>query len=262
MFLKNVIGGIKMKKLKIKLICLALIMVTVISTLTVTAINPVKIKAAKKAYGTSLKLNNDIKLNKTKTFKKKSFVKGCDFFAKKKNIRVNYTIKCSRKKEGKNYKATYRVNYKFPDNSKLVSNILSDYDKFNFNFVHPSPFYAVFDYQTGKTLEEKNKLGVNVKGSKWKWKYYPKQYYNPSGDRVDQDWIRNYKSISYSFTVTYPKNCKDVVVGIGFCPNDWEVDDPYCSSYGSSYWKGDEPYGKTCYYKKCKNTVSYMRLNK
>lgn len=86
----------------------------------------------------------------------------------------------------------------------------------------PEALYTVFNYQTGKSLEaENNKLGVKVKGSDWKWTYYPKQKYSYTSILAEQYdskdlWIHNYKSASYSFTITYPKKCKDVVVGIGF----------------------------------------------
>lgn len=254
-----------MKKFMTKIAYILLAITLAVCTLTVMAINPVKTHAAEKAHCAGLKLGNDIRLNKTKTFKKTCFVQECDLFPKKKNVRVNYTIKCNRKSSGKNYKVTYKVNYKLLDNPKIVRNIVSDEYAFDDEFYQPRAMYTVFNYQTGKTLGIKNKSGVKVKGSNWKEIFYPKQYCYAAGDICGQWWYRNYKSISNSFTVIYPKKCKDVVVGIGLTnlsnkQEGSEYDEPL--SNNQKYWKGKVPYGKTDYYKKGKKIMSYMRLSK
>lgn len=240
-------------------------------TLLVTSITmpAKKTQAAKKAYCASLKLNNDIKLNKKKTYTKTGIYQEDTFFKEKKECKIKYTIESNRKASGKNYKVTYKVNYKFLDDPKLDTNKIW-YDDWYWGLTEPKAFYTVFNYQTGKSLEVKNKLGVKVKGSKWNTTYYPAQTYKyidrdtglPREDYGEQEFeINNYKTISYSFTVTYPKTCKNVCVGIGFTNmvdntgNDKNIGD-------NCYWNGKKPYGGTLAYKEGKKTMSYMRLNK
>ena len=90
------------------------------------------------------------------------------------------------------------------------------------------------------------------------------EYYTglPREDYGEQEFeIKNYKTLSCSFTVTYPKTCKNVCVGIGFTNmvdntgNDKNIGD-------NCYWNGKKPYGGTLAYKEGKKTMSYMRLNK
>lgn len=250
-----------MKKLKTKLTCLSLVMAIIIGTMTAPAINPAKTEAAEKAYGAKLKLNNGIKLNTTKTFKKKGFTQW-KYIGPKKTIKTNYTIKCSRKEVGDKYKVTYNVNYKYLNDYKMpkkikgkYSDIYKDVPK---NFIAPIEFCTVFDYKTGKNLEISNKLGVKVNRSEWKYKFYPAQTVSFSKDG-DIDGFRFKKSASVSFTVTYPKKYKDIVVGIGFISINSKEGN---NKTNTQYCDGKVPYGKTSFYKKGKKTVSYMRLNK
>ncbi|MDY6156461.1 MAG: hypothetical protein SPH96_08030 [Agathobacter sp.] len=221
-------------------------------------ISPTDVKAAEKPYGDSLKLNNEIKLNKTSTYEKTGIYYESTFFKKKKKSKVKYTIKCTQKDIGNKYKATYQVKYKFLKDVK-IDRKKNEYDDWAWGFTSPHAFYTVFDYQTGLELTEKNKLGVKVKDGKTKITYYPKQYYvyNEKGEKT---WIRNTKTISTSFTVTYPKNCKDVVVGIGFSNREYQEFD-YYDDYEDEYFEGKIPYGESIHYQKGKKTASYMRLN-
>lgn len=234
---------------------------------------PAATPKAKKAYGDKLKLNNEIKLNQTKTYVKK----GKYILQRKATGKVKYTISCKRKSVGNKYKVTYKVKYKFPSNPKLFTRKTLESDAWSEVLTMPQMMYTVFDYQTGKSIEKKNKLGVKVKGSKWKSSYYPKQYYTPAGNLVDyikynnpknwrklladksRWWIRNNKSTSYSFTVTYPKECKDVVVGIGFA----NIIDCYVgdASLDKPYWNGKATFDTSPYYQYGKKTISFMRLD-
>ena len=122
-------------------------------------------------------------------------------------------------------------------------------------FTQPLEAFKVFDYKTGYTLVSNNKLGVKVSLSKWKTSYYPKQYFKMICDGKN-NWIRLLKSSSVTFTLTYPKKYKDIVVGIGFSNReDYDSDVFYYNS-------GKLPYGECEYYKKGKKTMSYMRFNK
>lgn len=234
--------------------------------LLITSITmPIQKVQAKKAYCASLKLNNNIKLNKKKTYTKTGIYQEQTFYNEQKEIKVKYTIENSRKSSGKNYKVTYKVNYEFLDDPKLDTTEIS-YDDWYWGLTKPNAFYTVFNYQTGKSLELKNKLGVKIKGSEWDYTYYPEQTYKYSGALEEEYgeeefWIKNYKTISYSFTVTYPKTCKDVCVGIGFSNS---ADNTYNNeNMGDNlYWNGKASYGETSMYKDGQETVSYMRLNK
>lgn len=224
--------------------------------------------AVKKPYGDELKLNNEIKLNKTKSYVKKGYVKESTLFPKKKTVKVKYSISCKRKSAGDKYKVTYKVKYKYLNDPKISGKKMV-YDDWVWGWYQPEAVYTIYDYQTGKSIEKKNNLGVKVKNGNWKYSYYPKQHfkctdrliksYDPKYRKQLRDpWLRNKKTVSYQFTVTYPKDCKDVVVGIGFYNTP---DSPLKKTVEANYWKGKEVYGKTLYYKKGKKTMSYMRLN-
>ncbi len=224
--------------------------------------------AVKKPYGDKLKLNNEIKLNKTKSYVKKGYVKESTLFPKKKTVKVKYSISCKRKSAGDKYKVTYKVKYKYLNDPKISGKKMA-YDDWVWGWYQPEAVYTIYDYQTGKSIEKKNNLGVKVKNGNWKYSYYPKQHfkctdrliksYDPKYRKQLRDpWLRNKKTVSYQFTVTYPKDCKDVVVGIGFYNTP---DSPLKKTVEANYWKGKEVYGKTLYYKKGKKTMSYMRLN-
>ena len=253
-------------KFKLKVSSLALAAVLALGSIVLPVNAGTTAKAAKKAYCAGLKLNNDIKINKTQTFKKEAFYYEDVFFSKAVHAKANYTITSKRKSAGKNYKVTYKVKYKYFSNPKLQHTEIW-YDDWYWAFISPSELYTVFDYNTGMSLEAKNKLGVKVSGGKFNYTYYPKQYYKYTDEYKDKYdpkdcWIRNAKTLNYSFTVTYPKKCKDVVVGIGFV-NRAEIPDVsgYKKEPDNQYWTGKKtPYGKTSYYKEGKKTMSYMRL--
>lgn len=257
-----------MKKLKTKLTCLSLVMAIIIGTMTAPAINPIKTEAAKKAYCESLELNYNLELDKEQTFKETGIYQEDTFFKKKKEIDVKYTISSKRQSVGKNYKVTYKVNYEYLGNPKIENN-KKTVDDWWWSFTQPLEAFKVFDYKTGKTLMSNNKLGVKVSSSKWKSTYYPKQFYNYTGSLAKEYKnkkmsISLLKNSSVTFSVTYPKKCKDVVVGIGFVNRNDVPKEFYNWGSGEEnrYNSGKVPYGKTSYYKEGKKTMSYMRLNK
>ena len=199
---------------------------------------------------------------------KKGYVKESTLFPKKKTVKVKYSISCKRKSAGDKYKVTYKVKYKYLNDPKISGKKMA-YDDWVWGWYQPEAVYTIYDYQAGKSIEKKNNLGVKVKNGNWKYSYYPKQHfkctdrliksYDPKYRKQLRDpWLRNKKTVSYQFTVTYPKDCKDVVVGIGFYNTP---DSPLKKTVEANYWKGKEVYGKTLYYKKGKKTMSYMRLN-
>ena len=234
---------------------------TVTPSPTVTAKATASVPAASKPYGDKLKLNKEIKLNKTKSYVKKGYTKMRCLFPKKKTVKVKYSISSKRKSEGNNYKVIYKVKYKYLNDPKISGKKQTSIE-WAWGWYMPQAVYTVFDYQTGKCIEKKNNLGVKVKGGKWKYSYYPKQTFQFTDECIKREkikskttWLRNSKTISYQFTVIYPKDCKDVVVGIGFYP--------YVGTQPQEkdYWNGKSVYGKTRYYQQGKKTMSYMRLD-
>lgn len=250
-------------KHKNKFLRVLLVVALILSTLATSTINT-EVYAAKKVYGDKLKLNNNIKLNKTSKFTKTGYYQEGTFFPKKAKTKIKYNIKCSRKSSGKNYVVTYKVTYKFLSDPKISTDTI-EYDDWYWGMTKPFAMYTVFDYSTGLSLDGENDCGVTVKSlSDWKCTYYPKQNYTFTfGDYSEESWLRNYKTISKSFSVTYPKKYKNVVVGIGFVNRtpDYESEETIPTD-NILYDNQKAPYGKTDYYKKGKNTMSYMRLNK
>ena len=210
----------------------------------------------KKAYGDQLKLNNEIKLNKTVSMTRKAYYKDKYFYPKGLKDTVKCKITCKRKSIGNKYQVTYMAKYHLLKNPK-ISNVQTNANWLK-TMAQPTSLYTVFDYQTGKTLEIKNKLGVKVKYYNTKAKFYPKQYYHFIGAAAQWNpgeyWWHKAKEWTWKFTVTYPKDCKDIVVGIGFANMDGKKSD-------NGYWKGKYAYGKTNFYKYGKKTMSYMRLD-
>ena len=242
-----------------KLTCLLLAMV-----LCVTTIPAVKTEAAKKAYCDTLELNDTLELGKKQTFSGKGIYEEHTFFKGKKEVDVNYIVSSKRKSVGKNYKVTYKINYELLQSPKLDRNKIS-YDDWGWGYIEPVECFKVFDYKTGKTLMSNNKQNVYVSSGKWNCKYYPKQYYKYTGVLADEykdeeTYLEFLKEASVSFTVTYPKKCKDVVVGIGFV--NLARSDGWYQEKNYLYNAGKTAYGKSNYYKKGKKTMSYMRLNK
>ena len=240
-------------------------------------------------YGDKLTLNSDLKLGEKQTFTKNGLYKTIRKYKKAikgTKTKVKYTVTSSRKESGDNYIVTYKVKAKFTKNPKLKKTYFTtnaDDDAIVYNISEPGFFYTVFDYKTGICLEKgelgenalSKYLGVKVKGGKWKYKYYGKQFYTyhakSTGATHKKCWFRFLKSVTTTFKVTYPKTCDRVVVAIGngYCtqPQDWD----YFSNYSdidiqvndngklSGYW---DPWWKMPHYKQGKkyNTISYIRL--
>ena len=124
------------------------------------------------------------------------------------------------------------------------------------HYLEPRRFCTLFDYQTGKSLETKrNKKKVKVKFGQWKYSYYPRQYYETSTHWYS--W-KNCRKATVKFVVSYPKKCTDVCACVGFL--NAYVDRKQTKA-DKKYWKGKGVFGKTTYYKRTKDTVSYLLLN-
>lgn len=222
-----------------------------------------KAQAAKKAYCAKLKLNNNLKLNKTQTFVKTGVYQESTLFPKAQKIKVKYTVTSKRKSVGKNYKVTYKVNYKYLGNPKIQNKKMWA-DDWALGYTEPLEQIDLIDYKTGKAFSDKNKQGVKLTSSKWKYTYYPKQHYKQydcDKKKFVDETLSFTKTSSISFSVTYPKKYKDVVVGIGFVNTIYSLSENEQSA-DYFFYERKVPYGKTTYYKCGRGTMSYMRLNK
>lgn len=212
---------------------------------------------AKKLYGDSLKLNNELKLNATKTYTKNaeySEVGDMGLFPITKNVKAKYTVKSSRKSVGDKYKAKFEVTFKFNKNPKIANKYGVD-PVWSMMTVVPLAEFSVFDYSTGKSLEVSNNKGVKVnEGMGWKNTYYAKQRFTDSDG--NDGYIENPKIQKVTFTVTYPKKYKNVVVGIGLI-NTSQVN--YYLDY-DEYWEGNAKYGDRYAFTLGKKQISYIRL--
>lgn len=241
-----------------------LVLALIICTFAAGTVNTTEVYAAQKT-----KLNSNLKLNTTKTYTRTGILKENDLFPKAKKSKIKYTVTSKRKVSGKNYVVTYDVSYKILDNPKISKK--NKAEKYLYGtLIEPHFACTVFDSKTGQNLYLKNKLGVKVKIIKdWQSTFYPKQYYT---DRYtgEKCWFRNYKTLNYSFSVTYPKSYKNAVVGIGFSNLCYGYDE---GGANYTYWNGESfeysngewiktTYYETDFYKKGQKTMSYMKLNK
>ena len=191
--------------------------VGLICALGISAFSPA-LTAQAADYGDKLDLSNTFELGKKKTYTGTGIYKG-GFGLYKKAVKgkVKYTISSSRKEDGDNYVVTYKVKFKWKKNPKIqATKVKAKYDDENpwEAITMATMFGSVFDYETGATLEgNKNalakKLGVKVKVINSKIRFYPKQKFTvtcPSDGYTYKTWIRNFKSYSCTFKVTYPKS--------------------------------------------------------
>ena len=253
----------------------------------VTPVTQTRTAKAAKVYGDTLKKlkKNKLKLGKKKTmtstmveytrvWAKRNKLVADGPFSKRQKVKIQQTIKVGKRiSAGKYYKVKFTVKAIRKNDPKFTKSKVQTYWEDDFGeWVYPQTFYTVFDYTTGKSLENKKnaaELGVTVKQPKLgirKW--YPKQYYyvrwgkfSSSDPKYYKSWMRNIKSEEYAFVVTYPKTCKDVCVGIGAASHG-SVDDPLFNedySKWGAYWDGrNNKWGKYNCYKK--GTAAYIRL--
>ena len=138
--------------------------------------------------------------------------------------------------------------------------------------MQPGAVYTIFDYKTGKSIEDIKGSKVKVKGSDYKADFYEEQYWTTFVDPVELGYdnndpfvYSNVKSVKYDFTVTYPKKNKDACVGIclylisgnettdgGYENKQYEINE--------KYWNGKKTLDKTSYYKNGKNSSAFVRL--
>lgn len=201
-------------------------------------------QAASKPYMKTANVKWDLKKNKTVTYKTKYV--GIGMKNQKAKI-SDYKIKNSKKKGYK--ELTFTV--KWTRQWKLKNNEIHKMAYSNIDTsIGGESYYAVVDYNTGKSLEKKNKQKVTVKQI-GKPKYQAKYYYDKDGCYV---WISN---ITKKVKVTYPKNYKGLCIGVGGSTSLKNTKND------TKFWNGKVAFKKTSYYSsKDKSVAHFMRVTK
>lgn len=113
--------------------------------------------------------------------------------------------------------------------------------------IEPAAWWAIFDYNDGKTLEKKNSHNVTVKNGKGKFTY---------GKLKKGKGTRYVKSASYKVEITYPASYKNMVIAIGGVDSD--------AANSQKYWNGTGSFWKTELYKQGKKRnaekITLMRV--
>jgi hypothetical protein len=144
-------------------------------------------------------------------------------------------------------------------------------------------YYTVVDYKTGKCLEGKNDKNVKVTDSGWEYSDYVKK------TGKNGTWIRYPKTSTVKVKIIYPKDYKNLAIGVGgytaapeyyYTTSSSEAggpDDPLAGSgigtAGGSggvrnefvltkFWKGKKAFSKETklYSKKDKAFAHFMRV--
>lgn len=172
------------------------------------------VNAASKGDMQKANVKWDLKNNKTLKFKTKWSSLG----TKTSTVKMtNYKVKNAKKKGYK--QCTFTLTYTRPDlkmksgqindmfflSSEMeMGGLSSDNGPFGGGF-----WYTVVDYKTGKCLEGKNDKKVTVTRSDWK---YSKKVTKTSSDDLS---IWYYRKATVNVKIIYPKNYKNLAIGVG-----------------------------------------------
>ena len=207
--------------------------------LGVLAVPPQDAQAAGKSYMKGLKLNWDLKKNKAM-----KYTTSAEVFKKvsgKAKI-TNYKVKSA----GKGYKQL-SFNVTFRDDKIKISNAQwKELRRMNRGLKYGTYWISVADYDTGLSLERKNKFGVKVRSSRWKT--INAHTYRNGNDTFYVDGARS------KVTITYPEDYDGLCIGVG---GQNRIGDTRADS---SYWSGKTKFGKTSFYKTGKKNSHWMRI--
>lgn len=208
-----------------------------------------QVKAASKAYMKGASVKWDLKKNKTLTYKTKYAGIG---MRKQKVKMSDYQIKNAKKKGYKELTFTLNFTTKWNMTAKQVHSIVNSREFRKAGGVVSGGFYyAVVDYDTGKSLEGKNKQKVTVE-KVGDWKYSNEKTYRDK----DGCWVRM-SNAKVKIKVTYPKNYKGLCIGAGGHTTLKNTKND------TKFWKGTVVFGKSSYYsKKDKSVAHFMRVTK
>lgn len=111
-----------------------------------------------------------------------------------------------------------------------------------------SDIITFIDYKTGKSFPDGNDFDVKVSYGDCKYSKSKYKYYGHSGS-----WCSYSKISKIKITVTYPKDYKDLCIGVAGNTNP--------SNKNDEFWNGEVPFKKSTYYKKGKKDLSsFMRV--
>ena len=218
------------------------------ASFAVSAIAPADAQASTKPYMKTLKLKWDLKKNKTTKFTQKWVGLGnMDTKVKISNYKITNTKNDMKKLT---FKITYTWNNTF---TKMQVHKMVKSDR-NYKLPFTNYYFAIVDYDSGKSLETDNDFGVTVKSGGWKYTKYKKT--------TDSHgcWVRIAKNCTVKVTITYPKDYKSLCIGVG--SNNLFVSKKSISrkSIDTKFDNGKVKFGKTTYYTKGKSNSHWMRV--
>lgn len=191
----------RMKRRLSLLMVLALLM-------SFTMATTLEVSAASKPDMQKANVKWDLKNNKVLKFKTKWSVLG----VKQHNVKMTkFKVKDSKKKGYKECTFTLTFSrYINPTKAqvKQMAEIGEGYVGANGPF-GGNYWYTIVDYKTGKSLEVKNDQKVTVTDSGWKYSNYVKK------TSKEGWWIRYARKSTINVKIVYPKNYKNLAVGVG-----------------------------------------------
>lgn len=202
----------------------------------------VPVNAAGKADMEKANVKWDLKNNKKLTYKQYWYSMG----VKKHTVKMtNFKIRNAKKKGFK--ECTFTLTYKMKVNPTR-DQILKMGRRCDQGKLFTQWGFCVVDYQTGKSLEQKNDKGVKTT---WKIKSYNyAKLYGTNGS-----WIRYPQKQVFKVKITYPKDYKDLTIGVvGSTKANLRTAD--------AHWAGKLPFSKATalYSKKDKAFAHFMRV--
>ncbi len=242
-----------MKKPLKKAACV-LATVALASTMVALPATAEKAHAATKPHMKSLGLKWDLKKNRTVKFKTSWPGAGKGGYTGYEGMTAtikNWKVSKAQKKGYKKATFTLVFNNRFSPTKKQIRGMKDWSGNWNdgaFGYI----WYAVVDYNTGKSLEVPNDKGVTVKSGKWRF---------TGGKKYKSDlWssVHVYKKATVKVTITYPSKYKGLCIGVGgnnvpystlrYYQNGVLADDYGRHDKVDYFWDGKAPFGKTSLY--------------
>lgn len=203
------------------------------------------VQAASKNHIKKLGLRWDLKKSKTVVYD--SVFAGIGKIKKAGTFKITkYKVSNARKKGYKKLALTYVQKYTVSlTDTKIHKAANSSYCR-KTGSTGGGRYFAIVDYNTGMSLEEKNKLNVKVTSSTKLLK--TRKFKDKDGCYMECDNTR------VTLTITYPEDYDGLCIGLG------GYNQLSNSKADNSFWRGKKEFGKTSYYKKGKKNSHWMRV--
>lgn len=197
---------------------------------------PIKAKIPMKSLG--LKWN----LKKNKTVKMKTRYLNAGYHDTSLKVTNWKNLKAKKGYKKVSFKLTFTNDYKLTQ--KQIRNLTGSPDNYC-DIVFGHAWFAVVDYNTGRSLAVKNNKKVTVKQTKWK--YTGQKTYNAGS----MGKMKLYKTASATVTITFPKSYKGLCLGVGGYnvpyPRMWYQGIPQYDKI-DWFWDGEASFGQTTLY--------------